>query len=223
MDIQCYVITAVESESHPAGPLSLEFKRVQTSVKSSNGLLLPFPTRNAFSLLYVTYLSLFKLSFTNFSHYIAQGYSHGSLIASQHPPFTASLASPSESSTISNSNPIPTAHILLSYPLSPLPFLTLFHTRTYRSALTALIQSPDSRVLVLFGDRDEFTSGENYETWSEELQREMHVAGMEHHNIEANRKLCIVRVEGANHFWAHGKLAEMCESIEQWVDDLENP
>ncbi|KAF8896619.1 Alpha/Beta hydrolase protein [Infundibulicybe gibba] len=83
------------------------------------------------------------------------GYSHGSFIASLHPVLPL---------------PIKTSHILISYPLGPRGWLTLFNTGTYATQLQELTNNSDANILVLYGDRDEFTAASKYETWATELR-----------------------------------------------------
>ncbi|KAJ3510086.1 hypothetical protein NLJ89_g4874 [Agrocybe chaxingu] len=70
------------------------------------------------------------------------GYSHGSLIASLFPVIPG----------------IKTSHVLLSYPLGPRAWLTLFNSSSYAKALEDLVHHDESNVLVIFGDSDEFTN-----------------------------------------------------------------
>lgn len=99
------------------------------------------------------------------------GYSHGALIASLHPVLLN----------------IRTLHVLLSYPLSPRGWITMFSGNSYQKKLEELVQNPDSNVLVIYGDQDEFTSISNYKSWSEQLSKEGRVK--------------VVEVEGGTHFW----------------------
>jgi uncharacterized protein len=125
-------------------------------------------------------------------NFTLQGYSYGSLIASLLPILRPLVQ---------------TSHILLSYPLGKRGLLTLFNTRTYSSSLSQLLQDPSSNVLIIFGDRDEFTSGDQYDSWSEGL------------NTDAERKgrLEVVKVEGGSHFWrgSHGRL--MTAAVMRWL------
>ncbi|KAF5372747.1 hypothetical protein D9615_010095 [Tricholomella constricta] len=101
------------------------------------------------------------------------GYSHGSLIASLHPILPT----------------IKTSHVLISYPLGPRGWLTLFHTGTYSARLKELIQNVDSNVLIIYGDRDEFTGVSKYRGWRQSLEE------------ESGGQLRIVEIERASHFW----------------------
>ncbi|KAF8150634.1 Alpha/Beta hydrolase protein [Crassisporium funariophilum] len=114
------------------------------------------------------------------------GYSHGSLIASLHP-----LLSPQ----------IKTSHILLSYPLGPRAWLTLFNSASYTTALVDLVRNDDSNVLVVYGSRDEFTSQSKYKAWASGLLG----------NVE------IVEVEGGSHFWRGNSGRELEAIIKGWL------
>ena len=126
------------------------------------------------------------------SHCRRQGYSHGSLISSLHPILPA---------------PIKTSHLLLSYPLGPRSFLTLFHGGTYTDRLNRLINDPRSNVLIVYGDRDEFTAVETYEGWVAELRK---------NDGEFRAEL----VQGATHFWTSRSGQRLKEIIKDWVPNL---
>ena len=115
-----------------------------------------------------------------------QGYSHGSLIASLHPVLSS----------------VKTSHILISYPLGPRAFLTLFHSSTYINALKDLDQHPDSKVLIIYGDSDEFTSQSRYRSWASSLQ---------------DGSVDVVEVKSASHFWHGRKGRELAEIIKRWL------
>ncbi|TFY77342.1 hypothetical protein EWM64_g6671 [Hericium alpestre] len=83
------------------------------------------------------------------------GYSHGSLVASLHPVLPP---------------PIRTMHVLLSYPLGPRGFLTLFNARTYEDRLEALLRDSRAHVLVVHGDADNFTGAASYDQWADGLK-----------------------------------------------------
>ncbi|PPQ65269.1 hypothetical protein CVT26_000229 [Gymnopilus dilepis] len=95
------------------------------------------------------------------------GYSHGSLVASMHP-------------VLDN---VKTSHILLSYPIGPRGFLTLFNSSSYTRALNDLVHHPRSNVLIIFGDCDEFTSQSKYKAWAAGLEAE----NVEIHEVEDER------------------------------------
>jgi alpha/beta superfamily hydrolase len=67
--------------------------------------------------------------------------------------------------------------------------------------LEALVQHPDSNVLIIFGDRDVFTSQSNYTTWAS--------------GLKGNVK--IVEVKGASHFWGGRSGHELGEIINKWL------
>lgn len=106
-----------------------------------------------------------------------------------------------------------TSHILLSYPLDKRGLLTLFHSRSYAETLKALVQNPRSNVLILYGDRDEFTGTDSYDAWVKELQRDVgRCTG------DTGGRLQVGFVEGATHFWEHRKAQIMQQIVEQWLD-----
>ncbi|KAH8117786.1 Alpha/Beta hydrolase protein [Phellopilus nigrolimitatus] len=133
-------------------------------------------------------------------HVLLVGYSHGALIASQFAPLPA---------------PTRTSHILLSYPLGPRPFLTLFRSRAYAAALTALAHDPRAHVLLLFGDADEFTRAESYRRWAEQLQAEAASAPTSPH-----AEVAVHCVPGATHFWSRSKADEMLRLVLSWLVDV---
>jgi dienelactone hydrolase len=126
------------------------------------------------------------------SHCRRQGYSHGALITSLHPVLPS---------------PIKTSHLLLSYPLGPRSFLTLFHGGTYTNRLNKLINNPQSNVLIVYGDRDEFTGAETYEGWVAELRKN-------------DGEFRVELVQGATHFWGLRSGQRLKEIVEGWVPTL---
>ena len=126
-----------------------------------------------------------------------QGYSYGSLITSLFPLFA-------------EDSHITVSHILLSYPLGPRSWLTAFRGKHYTTTLNTLLYDSRSNVLVVYGDRDEFTSVENYDTWVETLRGQT--------SAEGTGKLQIARVAGANHFW-NDQIAQdtLLRTIRDWV------
>jgi len=121
------------------------------------------------------------------------GYSHGSLIASLHP--------------VLNPN-VKTSHILLSYPLSPRGLLTMFHAGMYASALRDLLCNPEARLLLIYGDKDEFTSKSKYDDWVDSCRR---MDGLK-------AELDVVRVAGANHFWQSRDARTALErAVDSWL------
>ncbi|KIP10516.1 hypothetical protein PHLGIDRAFT_65555 [Phlebiopsis gigantea 11061_1 CR5-6] len=130
---------------------------------------------------------------------VIMGYSHGSLIASLYP-----LRVLPEDSHINLS------HVLLSYPLGPRSWLTAFRGKHYTTTLNGLLHDLRSNILVVYGDRDEFTSVENYDAWAEALRRETSAG-------EAGT-LQIAKVGGANHFWNDQTAREtLLRTIRDWV------
>ncbi|KAG8716625.1 hypothetical protein FRC08_009121 [Ceratobasidium sp. 394] len=129
------------------------------------------------------------------------GYSHGSLLASCHPVLPA---------------PIRTYHVLLSYPLSPLPLLTFFHASTYREKLRQLVQDARANVLIMYGDRDQFTAINKYSAWA---------AGFQSADGEAatgvTADVVVKMVPGADHFWRGPFNRHMKATIMDWLGDQE--
>ncbi|KAJ3551301.1 hypothetical protein NP233_g13105 [Leucocoprinus birnbaumii] len=120
------------------------------------------------------------------------GYSHGSLITSLHPVLPA---------------PLKTSHVLLSYPLGPRGWLTLFRTSHYQTQLEELLKDPQSNVLVVYGDKDEFTSSSSYEKWVERLEKA--AAG--------SSRLRIAEVEQGSHFWLGKSGEELRQVLRRWL------
>jgi uncharacterized protein len=100
---------------------------------------------------------------------------------------------------------IRTSHVLLSYPLSPLPILTFFHHGSHAAALGDLVSDPDSDVLLVYGTRDQFTSESKYDAWSKDL--ELRAAKLEVH-----------KVDGADHFWGGAAMQTLLDIIGRWLD-----
>ncbi|KDQ14897.1 hypothetical protein BOTBODRAFT_332362 [Botryobasidium botryosum FD-172 SS1] len=115
------------------------------------------------------------------------GYSHGCLPVLLHPLHPQ----------------VHTVHILISFPLSPLPLLTAFHSSTYTSALSALTSNPQARVLILYGDRDQFTAVGKYHSWV--------------NAFKANSVDC-VQVAGGDHFRRGEAGAEMRNTVKEWLN-----
>ncbi|KAF8071755.1 Alpha/Beta hydrolase protein [Lyophyllum atratum] len=118
------------------------------------------------------------------------GYSHGSLIASLHPVIPT----------------IKTSHILISYPLGPRGWLTLFNTSTYSAKLKELIRNVDSNVLIVYGDQDEFTVVSKYKDWRENLEEE-----------SGGGRLRVVEIPGGSHFWRGRSGQQLNEQIRGWL------
>ncbi|KZV90576.1 alpha/beta-hydrolase [Exidia glandulosa HHB12029] len=116
-------------------------------------------------------------------------YSHGSMIASRLPLQTN----------------VTTSHILLSYPLSYRPFLSLFSSSAYQTALSALVRNPQSDVLIVHGDSDDFTGISKYNAWAATLQ------------AEAKGKLRVEVVPEAGHFWAGASMDRLEDVVKQWL------
>ncbi|KAF8529805.1 hypothetical protein JB92DRAFT_2859755 [Gautieria morchelliformis] len=103
--------------------------------------------------------------------------------------------------------PTKTFHILLSYPLSVRNLITFFHGATYQTALHGLVQNPRSIILVVYADRDQFTSLQSYEPW------------VLHLKTEAKGQLATVLINGGDHFWGQRAGEEMCTTVGRWLDE----
>ncbi|KAK7454603.1 hypothetical protein VKT23_011355 [Stygiomarasmius scandens] len=115
------------------------------------------------------------------------GYSHGSLIASSCPPNIAALK---------------ISHVLISYPLGPRGWLTMFHSSTYATCLKDLTSHPESNVLIIHGDQDEFTSKIAYEKWVLDI-RSPHTR--------------VIQVPGGSHFWRGTDGDRLMDEIQTWL------
>ncbi|KAH9979454.1 hypothetical protein BGW80DRAFT_1278236 [Lactifluus volemus] len=56
-----------------------------------------------------------------------------------------------------------------TYPLGPRGLLTTFRTQTYQRTLKDLVRDPRARVLLCFGDEDNFTGVEAFNEWAQVL------------------------------------------------------
>lgn len=106
------------------------------------------------------------------------GYSYGSLAASACPP-------PSDTSNVH----FETSYLLISYPLSVAWALCALQTSHFTSALHAC--SKEHRMLVVYGDQDQFTTVEKFRRWAAELG--------------PSESFRSVEVAGADHFWRDQK------------------
>ena len=76
--------------------------------------------------------------------------------------------------------------------------------------LDTLVHNPRSTVLVIFGDRDDFTGIQSYIKWADGLQ------AISKDN-EAGR-LELVTVKGCNHFWTDSHARQvLVDSIQHFV------
>ena len=103
--------------------------------------------------------------------------------------------------------PVRTSHVLLSYPLGPRGWLTLFRASHYQAQLEQLLQDPGSNVLVIYGDKDEFTSKLSYEGWVEKLKK---VA-------RGSTRLRVAEIENASHFWLGRSGHVLKQVMRQWL------
>ena len=140
-----------------------------------------------------------KKNIQGLTYLLSQGYSYGSLISSCYP-----LTSP----------PLKTAHLILSYPLDKRGLLTLFHSNFYSSALSILLKETSSRVLIVYGDQDEFTSAQSYTNWVEQLRDD----------TGGGQNLRVETVRGASHFWAASRrdMETLLQVVDNWLTQWTN-
>ncbi|KAH7102807.1 Alpha/Beta hydrolase protein [Auriculariales sp. MPI-PUGE-AT-0066] len=130
-------------------------------------------------------------AFSDVRRLVLIGYSHGSMICSRFP--------------LNALGQVQVHHVLLSYPLAYRGVLTLFSAGTYQKALTTLLAEPGSRVLIIHGDRDDFTSTSKYNSWTEDLK------------THAKGSLMVEVVNGATHFWVGQYRAKLRSAVVEWV------
>lgn len=139
-------------------------------------------------------LAYMSLSFMK----VRQGYSYGSLIASLHPAL----------------EDVKTSHILLSYPMGPRHWLTAFHGHWYATALKSLVDDPQSNILVIYGDDDNFTTMDSYNFWVASLRE----VPADQPDASTGGKLEVVKVAGASHFWREEDAVErLIETVREWL------
>lgn len=84
----------------------------------------------------------------------------------------------------------------------------MFHSNMYSSALTSLLHHDRARLLIVYGDRDEFTSRSQYDNWTESLRTTEGVRA----------QLRIVTVTDAGHFWdTETSRAALKAALENWL------
>ena len=122
------------------------------------------------------------------------GYSAGSLAASR---FRRPTSLPPTS-------PISLSYLLISYPLSVIRFLALFHSSTFHAALAELARS-GAPVLALYGDGDQFTGVAKYDAWAARM------------GAQGGAGWNSVLVEGADHFWQEReRKGELLAAVRGW-------
>lgn len=129
-------------------------------------------------------------------HVTLLGYSHGGISVSHHPPMLK----------VSDGE-VRVSHIILSYPLSPMPLLTLFHHGTHATALQTLVKDPGSNVLIVYGTRDQFTAEGKYDAWSQLLR-------------DDSPRLEVKKVEDADHFWGRSQMSILQGIVGLWLDRI---
>ena len=73
--------------------------------------------------------------------------------------------------------------------------------------LSELVRHPAANVLVLFGDRDEFTSESSYDSWVQGLVKD---AG-------DNVFLTVEKITGGTHFWRGQSTSGMNRAVRGWL------
>src|SRR3954470_1007812 len=103
--------------------------------------------------------------------------------------------------------PFPISYILISLPLSVIWFLTFFRSSVYSTHLKNLLSSPSTKVLLIFGDSDQFTRLSKYRQWIKD------------NNVLENERWSIVELNGGDHFFANQQMEDyLIDAIQQWVD-----
>lgn len=183
-----------------------------------------------------------------FMSFQIQGYSYGSLPVSLHPARPPSLFSPASLARNPHVSPnLRIRHILLSYPVGVLWLLTFFHSSSYTTKLHELITSPGADVLMLYGERDQFTKKEKYQRWANDLRTKfdsvsvptttpnqaaspVSTTSSETPNVTSSSagpqplpepKLTVHVVPEADHFWrtTRGTIREARSIVEDWLDN----
>ncbi|KAI8139084.1 Alpha/Beta hydrolase protein [Fennellomyces sp. T-0311] len=118
------------------------------------------------------------------SHLIISGYSFGSMVAASMP----------------RDEHIPYSYLLISYPLSVQWALATVRSSYFTTQANQLLKEDDSKVLVVFGDQDQFTGVGSYQKW---------LKGVGKH-VEA------VLIPGADHFWFEYE-DRLVAKVNEWV------
>ncbi|KAI9490599.1 Alpha/Beta hydrolase protein [Zychaea mexicana] len=105
------------------------------------------------------------------SHLLISGYSFGSMIAASMP----------------HDNLIPCSYLLISYPLSVQWALATVRSSFFTEQANQLLltATSDCKVLLLYGDHDQFTGVRSYQNWIK----------------NAGKHVESVMIPGADHFW----------------------
>ncbi|KAJ1307268.1 hypothetical protein OPQ81_001380 [Rhizoctonia solani] len=99
------------------------------------------------------------------------------------------------------SGPIQTYHVLLS------------------NRLSQLVHDPRARILILFGDKDQFTTVDSYQSWAENLQSDRN--GSTLGTAAPSGVTEIKMIPGADHFWRGRFNRQMREAISSWLEKYE--
>ena len=89
--------------------------------------------------------------------------------------------------------------------MGPRGWLTLFNTATYARRLEELVRDECANILVVYGDRDEFTGVEQYRSWTEGLQR------------DGGDRVRVAEVVSGSHFWQGHSGEQLEELMGEWL------
>lgn len=85
--------------------------------------------------------------------------------------------------------------------------LTAFHHQNHRAALQKLASDSKANVLVIYGDRDDFTSVRNYRVWAEGL-------------TEKGGRVRVDEVAEGSHFWYGRPMETLLDIVRKWLNTL---
>lgn len=95
--------------------------------------------------------------------------------------------------------PVPCSYLLISYPLRVQWALATWKTSFFSRQVAQLLSN--HRVLLVFGDHDQFTGIGSYENWVRQANKD---------NVQVSR------VEGADHFW-FGYEDVLVRIVDSWL------
>ncbi|GAB1521687.1 hypothetical protein RhiTH_004784 [Rhizoctonia solani] len=81
--------------------------------------------------------------------------------------------------------------------------------------LSRLVSNPQARVLILFGDKDQFTGISNYQSWANNLEQ---AQGSSTSEAIGSGAIEVKMVTGADHFWRGRFNRQMTEAIITWLE-----
>ncbi|KAJ7582251.1 Alpha/Beta hydrolase protein, partial [Mycena floridula] len=164
------------------------------------------------------------------------GYSYGAIIAANAIHNFGELegiwsSSTGTDSTIHHPRPatIQGHTLLLSYPLSPRSFLTLFGGKRCDEGVTRLMgeqsetepneQHERCKNLLIHGTHDEFTSVGKIETWIGDLKERISTSrGSSSSPSSSNSNLDVRVIPNGSHFWRGEDGREMCRIVREWLE-----